>query len=200
MKTFWPRLLLRQSPNSGRVIRESAEHYNAADHLADMRRTDCILEVEEGRVFHSLWRGIIAKETSIYFDQPIIPGKKIRGLSLSAVLSGGFVELTLFTRAEAGSVLEALPGNNADNTSLNRVSENSFTRVDGLSGGTIIGRSFSTSPATGINLAVASITAAGTGGIYNEENKASISAQNTSSTVDSQVVFNLIWVEEDITS
>jgi hypothetical protein len=199
-KNFWPRLLLRQSPNSGRIIRESAEHYNAADHLADMRRINCILEVEEGRVFHAGWRGLIGKSTSIYFDQPIIPGKKIRGLSLSAILSGGFIELTQFVRAEAGSILEVLPGNNVNSRSLNRASENPFNRVSGLTGGTTIDRAFSTSPATGVNTAVAAISASGAGGIYDNENTTSFSAQNTSTTVDSEVVFNMIWVEEDINS
>ena len=200
MKTFWPRLLLRQSPNSGRIIKETAEHYNAADHLADMRRTDIVLEVEEGRVFHSLWRGTIAKSESAYFDQPIVPGKKVRGISFSSVISGGFVEIIQYTRATAGSVLEILPGHNADSTSLNKLSENPFNKVSGLTGGDIIDRSFETAPATGVNTITAALTTTKSGGIYDTENQASFILQNTSTTVDSEIVVNFIWVEEDIIS
>ena len=200
MKISWPRLLLRQSPRTGRIIRESAEHYNEADHLADIRRISPVLEVEEGRVFHAFWRGTIAKGASVYFDQPITPGKKVRGLSLSALFSGGFLEFKQFVRADPGTILEALPGRNANHIVLNKLSENSFNRVDGLTGGDQIDSAFGVAPATGINSAVASISGAGTGGIYDSSNQTSFSAQNTSVAVDAEVDFNMIWVEEDILS
>ena len=187
----WPDDLRTQTPRTGKHIKENADDYNLADHFYNERLSSNDAALRAGAVWQSAFRGQIPANDTLYFAQTVVD--EVRGISFSAKIIGGPVEVEQYDSVVEGVVLETLETVNGDRRILTE-SSNKFRRLDGFSGGRFVESTFDLSPSSGTGRSSANLTSAGIGGIYGPGTAAAFSFTNSSSQ-DVEISIAWVWKE-----
>ena len=178
---------------SGRVLLENGEYVNLGDLDYERNASNILLCIQQGIVFQAGWRGNIPANSTLTVAQPITSGS-ICGVSFGFSLIGGPVEYSIVAGATFGDILETIPGYNLDRRKLGTAgfdSINPLYRVDGRTGGIVIGPDFALTPATGAARLSLSISQTGLGGLYDGPSSPCVEFSNTTGQA---VAFAFSWI------
>lgn len=155
------------SPRTGRLIRENGDYVNEADLIQRQDSVTFLLAVEDGDIFTSNIDFVLDAGDTATFYQEVPEGKVVRGISLEGVFSGS-INYQMTLGATAGAVLETLPALNLNTDPALEPSESNIKKVIGITGGTVVEKSFGITPATGAGRSASPLAGAGLGKIYYE--------------------------------
>ena len=187
------RFLKQWTPSTGRFIRENGQPANIADLALRNDNANLQLAVTDGRVYQAFWRGQIPVGQTFHFAQPINQ-PAITGIQFGGVFQGGVIEYALRLGATFGETLETLEGYNADRTLIGTPKFTSLSpilRVNGVTGGVVLDRSFGLVPSTGAARATGTLSALGLGGVYDTDSAPAFSLTNNG---NAAAEFALTWV------